>query len=41
MAVSYQASGPSKTTRLVETQSPVVVILAERGAKHVYVNLLR
>jgi NADPH:quinone reductase-like Zn-dependent oxidoreductase len=33
--------GPGKTTRLVETQSPVDAILAERGAKHVNVNLLR
>ena len=33
--------GPGKTTRLVETQSPVDGILAERGAKHVNVNLLR
>ena len=32
--------GP-KTTRLVETVSPVGSILAERGAKHVNVNLLR
>lgn len=33
--------GPGKTTRLVETQSPVDSILAERGAEHVNVNLLR
>ena len=33
--------GPGKTTRLVETYSPVDSILAERGAKHVNVNLLR
>ncbi len=33
--------GPGKTTRLVETHSPVNAILAERGAKHVNVNLLR
>src|SRR5215471_16484184 len=33
--------GPGKTTRLVETRSPVNSILAERGAKHVNVNLLR
>jgi NADPH:quinone reductase-like Zn-dependent oxidoreductase len=33
--------GPGKTTRLVETQSPVDAILAERGAQHVNVNLLR
>ena len=33
--------GPGKTTRLIETQSPVDSILAERGAKHVNVNLLR
>jgi NADPH:quinone reductase-like Zn-dependent oxidoreductase len=33
--------GPGKTTRLVETDSPVDAILAERGAKHVNVNLLR
>ncbi|MEU6319634.1 zinc-binding alcohol dehydrogenase family protein [Streptomyces sp. NPDC047009] len=33
--------GPGKTTRLVETDSPVAAILAERGAKHVNVNLLR
>src|SRR5260370_23788683 len=33
--------GPGKTTRLVETPSPVDAILAERGAKHVNVNLLR
>jgi NADPH:quinone reductase-like Zn-dependent oxidoreductase len=34
-------TGPGKTTRLVETHSPVDAILAERGAKHVNVNLLR
>jgi NADPH:quinone reductase-like Zn-dependent oxidoreductase len=33
--------GPGKTTRLVETQSPVDSILAERGAKNINVNLLR
>jgi NADPH:quinone reductase-like Zn-dependent oxidoreductase len=33
--------GPGKTTRLVETHSPVDAILAERRAKHVNVNLLR
>jgi NADPH:quinone reductase-like Zn-dependent oxidoreductase len=33
--------GPGKTTRLVETHSPVDSILAERGAKHVNINLLR
>jgi NADPH:quinone reductase-like Zn-dependent oxidoreductase len=33
--------GPGKTTRLVETHSPVDSILAERGAKHINVNLLR
>ena len=33
--------GAGKTTRLVETHSPVDAILAERGAKHVNVNLLR
>lgn len=33
--------GPGKTTRLVETHSPVDAILAERGAEHVNVNLLR
>ena len=33
--------GPGKTTRLVETHSPVDAILAERGAKHINVNLLR
>lgn len=33
--------GPGKTTRLVDTHSPVDAILAERGAKHVNVNLLR
>jgi NADPH:quinone reductase-like Zn-dependent oxidoreductase len=33
--------GPGKTTRLAETHSPVDAILAERGAEHVNVNLLR
>jgi NADPH:quinone reductase-like Zn-dependent oxidoreductase len=33
--------GPGKTTRLVETHSPVDAILAERGAKRANVNLLR
>ena len=33
--------GPGKTTRLVETHSPVAAILAEREAKRVNVNLLR
>jgi NADPH:quinone reductase-like Zn-dependent oxidoreductase len=33
--------GPGKTTRLVETQSPVDSILTERGAKHLNVNILR
>jgi NADPH:quinone reductase-like Zn-dependent oxidoreductase len=33
--------GPGKTTRLAETHSPVDAILAERGARHVNVNLLR
>jgi NADPH:quinone reductase-like Zn-dependent oxidoreductase len=33
--------GPGKTTRLVETHSPVGAILAERGAGHLNVNLLR
>jgi len=33
--------GPGKTTRLVETHSLVDAILAERGAEHVNVNLLR
>ena len=33
--------GPGKTTRLVKTHSPVDAILAERGARHVNVNLLR
>jgi NADPH:quinone reductase-like Zn-dependent oxidoreductase len=33
--------GPGKTTRLAETQSPVDSILAERGARHISVNLLR
>src|SRR5262249_59517929 len=33
--------GPGKTTRLVETHSSVDAILAERGARHVNVNLLR
>ena len=33
--------GPGKTTRLVETLSPVDSILAECGAKYVNINLLR
>jgi NADPH:quinone reductase-like Zn-dependent oxidoreductase len=33
--------GPGKTTRLVETHSPVDAILAARGAARVNVNLLR
>jgi NADPH:quinone reductase-like Zn-dependent oxidoreductase len=33
--------GPGKTTRLAETRSLVDSILAERGAKHINVNLLR
>jgi len=33
--------GPGKTTRLVETHSPADSILAERGARHVNINLLR
>jgi NADPH:quinone reductase-like Zn-dependent oxidoreductase len=33
--------GPGKTTRLVETHSPVDGILVERGARRVNVNLLR
>jgi NADPH:quinone reductase-like Zn-dependent oxidoreductase len=33
--------GPGKTTRIAETKSPVDSILAERGARHVNVNLLR
>ncbi|WP_425387803.1 hypothetical protein [Edaphobacter aggregans] len=33
--------GPGKTTRLVETESPVDSILAERGAKHININILR
>jgi NADPH:quinone reductase-like Zn-dependent oxidoreductase len=33
--------GPGKTTRVVETKSPVDSILAARGAKHVNVNILR
>jgi threonine dehydrogenase-like Zn-dependent dehydrogenase len=33
--------GPGKTARLVETDSPVNSILAERGAKYVNINLLR
>jgi NADPH:quinone reductase-like Zn-dependent oxidoreductase len=33
--------GPGKTTRLLETHSPVEAILAERGARYVNVNLLR
>ena len=33
--------GPGKTSRLVETLSPVDAILAKRGAKNVNVNILR
>jgi NADPH:quinone reductase-like Zn-dependent oxidoreductase len=33
--------GPGKTTRLVETESPVDAILAKRGAQHINVNILR
>lgn len=33
--------GPGKTTRMVQTESPVDSILAERGAKHINVNILR
>jgi threonine dehydrogenase-like Zn-dependent dehydrogenase len=33
--------GPGKTTRMVETESPVDSILAERGARHINVNILR
>jgi len=33
--------GPGKTTRNAETNSPVDSILAERGARHINVNLLR
>ena len=33
--------GPGKTTRMVETESPVNSILAARGAKHINVNILR
>jgi NADPH:quinone reductase-like Zn-dependent oxidoreductase len=33
--------GPGKTTRVAETESPVDSILAERGAKHINVNILR
>jgi NADPH:quinone reductase-like Zn-dependent oxidoreductase len=33
--------GPGKTTRIVETESPVDSILAGRGAKHINVNILR
>jgi NADPH:quinone reductase-like Zn-dependent oxidoreductase len=33
--------GPGKTTRIVETVSPVDSILAERGAKHININILR
>lgn len=33
--------GPGKTTRIAETTSPVDSILAERGARHINVNLLR
>ena len=38
---TFLGVGPGKTTRLVETRSPVDAILAERGAKNVNVNLLR
>src|SRR6202040_164116 len=34
-----RGGGPGKTTRLVETHHPVNSILAERGAKHVNINL--
>jgi threonine dehydrogenase-like Zn-dependent dehydrogenase len=33
--------GPGKTTRIVETVSPIDSILAERGAKHININILR
>jgi NADPH:quinone reductase-like Zn-dependent oxidoreductase len=33
--------GPGKTTRTAQTESPVDVILAERGARHVNANMLR
>jgi NADPH:quinone reductase-like Zn-dependent oxidoreductase len=33
--------GPGKTTRLVQTESPVDAILAERDARHINVNILR
>lgn len=33
--------GPGKTSRVVETESPVEAILAERDARHVNINLLR
>jgi threonine dehydrogenase-like Zn-dependent dehydrogenase len=33
--------GPGKTTRMAQTESPVDAILAERGARHINVNLLR
>jgi NADPH:quinone reductase-like Zn-dependent oxidoreductase len=33
--------GPGKTTRTTQTESPVDVILAERGARHVNANMLR
>ncbi|WP_051760164.1 quinone oxidoreductase family protein [Herbidospora cretacea] len=33
--------GPGRTSRVAETHSPVGEILAERGARHVNVNLLR
>ncbi|WP_062434452.1 quinone oxidoreductase family protein [Herbidospora daliensis] len=33
--------GPGRTTRVAETASPVGAILADRGARHVNVNLLR
>jgi hypothetical protein len=32
---------PGKTTRLIETESPVNSILSERGARHINVNILR
>jgi NADPH:quinone reductase-like Zn-dependent oxidoreductase len=33
--------GPGKTTREIQTDSPVDAILAKRGAKHINVNILR
>ena len=33
--------GPGKTTRVAATESPVDSILAERGAEHINVNILR